>query len=181
MVRDIETLEAQLRALPPAPRRVGRLDRIVIRPARGERQELSTATVTVGGGIDGDRWGVRAAQLGERVADREVTLIRTDFAAVLAGEQSPRETGDNLHVWLDISEENLPPGSRLRIGAAVLEVSPKRHSGCQRFRERFGAPAGAVNGRPAVRGWRVRGLLLRVVEGGTISVGAPVVIESARV
>lgn len=167
-----------LLALPLPPKDIGRLDRIIARPQRGARADLPSAVLAVGGGVQGDRWAERAAKLGARIADREVTLIRTDIAAVLTAPKDPMWTGDNLHVTLDISVHNLPAGSLLRLGeAAVLEVTARRHLGCRRFAERFGREARAVNGAPPVKGWRVRGAMLRVRVGGRVNVGDPVVVE----
>jgi hypothetical protein len=41
--------------------------------------------------------------------------------------------GDNLFVDLDISAANLPCGSRLRVGDAIVEVTPKPHNGFSKF------------------------------------------------
>lgn len=169
-----------LLALPPPPQGVGRLDRIILRPRRGAREERRCARLVVDGGVEGDRWAERSAKLGARIADREVTLIRSDIAQALAAPQDAMWTGDNLHVTLDISEAHLPAGSLLRIGAAaVLELTARRHLGCGRFSERFGREARAVNGAEPVRGWRVRGALLRVRTGGEVCVGDLVVVEQS--
>jgi MOSC domain-containing protein YiiM len=93
---------------------------------------------------------------------RVVDLIRLDGVALEA-------SGDNLLVDLDLSETALPVGTRLRIGTAVLEVSAEPHTGCKKFRERFGLDALKwVNDH---RDRRLRGMNCRVLEAGTVAVG----------
>lgn len=77
--------------------------------------------------------------------------------------------GDNFHVDLDLSEEALPVGTRFRLGEALLEVSPVPHTGCKKFKERFGMDALTwVNDHKDLR---LRGMNCRVVEGGAVAVG----------
>jgi MOSC domain-containing protein YiiM len=174
----LDELARTLRALPSPPKDVGRLERIIVRPARGERASLEAAQVSCAGGVEGDRWAERSALLGERVADRQVTMIRADVATTLTAPQDAMWTGDNLHILLDLSEENLPAGSRLRIGeSVVLELTARRHTSCRRFRERFGDAAASINGEPSLRSWRLRGALLRVRQGGRVQVGDSVRVE----
>jgi MOSC domain-containing protein YiiM len=90
---------------------------------------------------------------------------------VAAGRQPLHEAGDNLLVDLDIGYDNLPPGTRLRIGGALLEVTEAPHTGCSKFSERFGQDALRwVNWRHW-RERRLRGVNARVVEGGSVRVG----------
>ncbi len=49
--------------------------------------------------------------------------------------------GDQLYIDMDLSKENLPAGSRIAVGSAVLEVSPLPHTGCHKFVSRFGVDA----------------------------------------
>ena len=79
--------------------------------------------------------------------------------------------GDQLYVDLDISEDNLPSGTRLRMGGAVIEISEEPHTGCAKFSERFGMDAARFVNSPEGRTLRLRGLNARVVQPGAISVG----------
>ena len=86
--------------------------------------------------------------------------------------------GDNFLVDLDLSDEALPVGTRLRLGEALLEVSPAPHTGCKTFRERFGLEALTwVNDN---RDRRLRGMNCRVLEAGAVAVGDPVAVVDAR-
>src|SRR5437764_694564 len=82
-----------------------------------------------GAGLPGDAW----TRLEARSPEGALTMLRLDFATLLANGQPLTLSGDNLLVDLDLSIENLPAGSRLRAGAAVLEVTPKPHRGCAKF------------------------------------------------
>jgi MOSC domain-containing protein YiiM len=126
------------------------------------------AELSVEAGLIGDRWD--AARDPDRVA--QVTLMNATVAElVAAGRQPLHEAGDNLLVDLDIGYDNLPPGTRLRIGGALLEVTEAPHTGCSKFSERFGQDALRwVNWRHW-RERRLRGVNARVVEGGSVRVG----------
>jgi MOSC domain-containing protein YiiM len=83
--------------------------------------------------------------------------------------------GDQLYVDLDLSKENLPPGTRLRIGDAVIEVSDKPHTGCDKFASRFGAEALRFVNTGVGRDARFRGVNTFVVRSGEVNVGDSVV------
>ena len=90
---------------------------------------------------------------------------------VAAGRQPLHEAGDNILVDFDISVENLPPGSRLRVGEALLEISAAPHTGCSKFAARFGQDALRWTNWRHWRERRLRGVNARVVQGGTVRVG----------
>ena len=93
-------------------------------------------------------------------------------AALVAG--SPERVplaGDQLYVDLDLSEANLPPGTRLRLGTAVIEVTDQPHLGCDKFAGRFGRDALRFVNTAAGRALRLRGLNARVVVPGTVRTG----------
>jgi hypothetical protein len=83
--------------------------------------------------------------------------------------------GDQLFADLDLSAANLPAGSRLRIGEATVEISAEPHTGCAKFKARFGAAALAFVNSPTGRDLRLRGVNARIITAGTIRVGDPVV------
>lgn len=86
-------------------------------------------------------------------------------------------SGDNLHVDLDLSQENLPVGTRLLIGSAVLEVSDIEHVPCGSFVERYGHTAAKRVARANRLGLRGRGVLCHVRTRGEISVGDSITVE----
>lgn len=167
-------LEAGLRALPPAPKDSGRLAFIVRRPTKEAREVLPRARLSPEEGLPGDNWSHKpspdpAAQL---------TIMQTGVAGLIANGQSLALFGDNLFVDLDLSTANLPVGSRLRVGGAIVEVTPMPHDGCGKFNARFGNDAlRFVNARPT-RHLNLRGIYWRVLEAGEIEVGSPVQVLS---
>jgi hypothetical protein len=140
--RTAAELEATLDTIRAAPRDVGVVELIVRRPAVGEREILEEATIDPAVGVVGDTWNVRpSSKTPDRSPhpEKQVTLMGVRAIAAVAGdrEHGPM-AGDQLFVDLDLGLENLPPGTRLAAGTAVLEVSAAPHTGCAKFTERFG-------------------------------------------
>jgi MOSC domain-containing protein YiiM len=79
--------------------------------------------------------------------------------------------GDNLLVELDLSTANLPEGSRVRLGSALLEVTPLAHTGCVKFKQRAGDDALRLTAVPHLKAQRLRGLFMKVVEEGEVATG----------
>jgi MOSC domain-containing protein YiiM len=80
--------------------------------------------------------------------------------------------GDNLIVDFDLSEENLPTGSRLAIGdSTVVEINATPHTGCGAFRRRYGDDVRAFTNDARGMQLHLRGRYGHVVTGGTIAVG----------
>jgi MOSC domain-containing protein YiiM len=99
-------------------------------------------------------------------------------ARLIANGQPLELFGDNLFLELDLTAANLPVGSRLRIGGAIVEVTPKAHNGCRKFQARFGAEALRFVVEASLRPRNLRGIYMRVLEPGVVSVGDPVDVLS---
>ena len=167
-----EELEKRLLALQPAPSSSGRLSLVVVRQADGVRQTLERAHISPEEGLPGDRWQRRLKDHPEM----QITVMRRDVAELIANGQPLTVFGDNFFVELDVSEQNLPVGSRLRVGRALVEVTPKPHTGCHKFKRRFGAPAlRLVNQRKELH---LRGIYFRVLEEGEIATGDAIEVVS---
>lgn len=162
-----EALEARLAALPPAPTDRGTVDYLVARTAGFGRVVHARAHLTVAGGMPGDRF-VDQTKYGP---EAQLATAQTDFAKVVANGQPLELHGDNLFLSLDLSAANLPPGARLRVGEALLEVTPKAHNGCKKWVQRFGLAPMRLNLSPRFRDRHLRGIYLRVIEDGACSVG----------
>jgi MOSC domain-containing protein YiiM len=105
----------------------------------------------------------------------QLNVINARFSALIATDTDHRAlAGDQLHLDLDLSEANLPPGTRLELGSAVIEVTEQPHTGCAKFSARFGRDALRFVNSPTGRSLRLRGLNARVVTPGTFRVGDPV-------
>ena len=165
-------LEAGLRALPELPKDSGRLVLIVRRPADGSRETPERLRLTPEEGVPGDAWGRNP----ERNLEAQIAVMQRDVAELIANGQPLTLFGDSLFVELDLSTANLPTGTRLRIGEAVVEVTPMPHDGCSKFKKRFGGDAlFFVNARPT-RHLNLRGIYWKVIEAGEVRVGSPIAV-----
>jgi hypothetical protein len=158
-------LEAGLPLLHGAPRERGVLEMIVRRPASNEREVIQRGELRAGEGLVGDRW--TPTSKGEAL-----TLTNSRLIGLLAQtrERWPL-AGDQLYVDFDLSAEHVPPGTHLRVGGAVIEVSAEPHTGCRKFRDRFGFDALRFISSPVGRELNLRGINARVVTSGAVRVG----------
>ena len=162
----LQVLEQGLAALPTAPRDSGRVTLLVRRALAGLREVVNLAPVTPELGLVGDAWGRQ-----RRPSPRsQLAVMQADIADLIANGQPLALFGDNLFLDLDLSIENLPQGSRLRAGTALLEVTPEPHQGCAKFRERLGHEALRFISQPRRRPLNLRGVYMQAIEGGVISV-----------
>lgn len=160
-------LAAGLARIVAAPRERGSLEMIVRRPARGEREVVAQGELDADEGLVGDRWA-----RGKRRRANQLTLMNARLAALVAGsaERWPL-AGDQLYVDLDLSEEHLPPGTRVAVGGAVVEISAEPHTGCRLFAERFGRAALEFVDSIEGRRLNLRGVNAWVATPGAVRVG----------
>ncbi|MBV8984323.1 MAG: MOSC domain-containing protein [Acidimicrobiia bacterium] len=172
-----EDLAAGLDHVRNSPKDDGRVELIVRRPAEKQREVLEEARLDVDGGLLGDGWSVRGSKRNGGVPDpsRQLTLMNARAAALVAGTTDHGGlAGDQLYVDFDLSGENIPPGTRLQIGDAVIEVSDAPHTGCAKFSARFGLDALRFVNSPAGRELNLRGINTKIVESGTVRPGDPI-------
>jgi hypothetical protein len=172
--RTFDELDAALRATPAAPRDAGRLALIVRRLPDGTRETPQLVTLSCDDGVPGDDWTRRPP----RELDAQLAVIQRDVAALLANGQPLTLSGDNLLVDLDLSDENLPAGSRLRLGESLVVVTPKPHNGCNKFAARFGLDALRFVQAKPTRHRNLRGTYWRVLEPGIARVGDAIRVVS---
>jgi len=170
--RDFEPFLADVRA---APRDIGRLELIARRPAVDKRELVDAAELDTRFGVIGDSWFGRGSSRtpdGRANPESQVTIISTRVLRAIEQDADRWPlAGDQLYVDFDLSIEALPPGSRLAIGSALLEVSEQPHTGCAKFSARFGSDALRWINSPVGRDLRMRGVNARVVRGGTVRAG----------
>lgn len=166
-------LEAGLDHIRAAPRGSGVVELIVRRPAVGDREVVDEATLDLEEGLVGDGWASRGRSGGRPASTKaQITVVNARAVALVAGERERwPQAGDQLYVDLDLSGEHLPPGTRLGIGSAVIEVTDAPHTGCKKFAERFGLQAVEFFNSPEGRALNLRGINTRVVEAGMVRVG----------
>ena len=169
----VEEIEKGLCELSP-PKDRGELQLIVSRGDDGARSTPERVRLTGAEGVPGDAWLRDAPDK----LDAQVTLMRADFGKLVANGQSLTLFGDNLIADLDLSFENLPTGSRLKLGGALLEVTAEPHNGCTKYRQRFGGDALRVTADKRFRDQRLRGIYVKVVEDGEIAVGDTIEVLS---
>jgi len=158
-----------------APGDHGRVELIVRRPAVDGREVLGEATLDLVEGLVGDTWRVRGSSRtadGSSHPDMQLNLMNARTAALVAGHPDRWQlAGDQLYVDLDLSEANLPPGTRLELGSAVIEITAQPHLGCKKFSARFGNDALRFVNSPIGRELRLRGANAKVVVPGCVRVG----------
>lgn len=171
----LEHLQQVLAARSPAPADRGRLARIVRRVEGGVRETLDRTPLTRADGVPGDAWGRHV----DRDPVAQITVMEADVAALVANGQSWELFGDQLFVTIDLAAASLPVGSRVRIGTALLEVTPEPHNGCQKFMARFGKDALKFVAMKELRHRNLRGIYMTVVEDGEAAVGDDVIVVTA--
>ena len=168
-------LESALDELRASPTDGGRVELVVRRPRVGEREVLDEGTLDVREGLVGDSWATRGSGRtddGSAHPDMQLNVINARLSSLVAVDPDRRAlAGDQLHVDLDLSEDNLPPGTRLALGSAVIEVTAQPHTGCAKFVERFGSDAMRFVNSEVGRQLRLRGLNAKVVVSGTVRPG----------
>lgn len=169
-------LEAGLDIIRASPREAGDLQLIVRRPDVGEREILEAAELDLVEGLVGDTWRSRpSSRMPDNASphpDMQLTVMNARAVALVA--QDPVRwalAGDQLYVDLDLSGENLPPGTRLGAGTAIIEVTAQPHTGCGKFVERFGLDAMTFVNSPLGRSLNLRGINARVIQAGTVRRG----------
>ena len=168
-------LEAGLDYVRQAPDDQGVLKMIVRRPRVDEREIVNEAELNLEEGLVGDTWKIRGSKAmpdGSANIHAQVTLMSSRMIALLAQDEARWAlAGDQLFADLNLSDDNLPPGTRLAIGSAILEVSAQPHTGCAKFSQRFGVEAHKFVNSPEGKRLHLRGINTRIVQAGMIRVG----------
>lgn len=167
-------LEAGLEEIRNAPKDEGRLELIVCRPQIETREILEEATLDLTDGLVGDSWKNRGSSRtpdGSPHLDMQINIMNSRVTALVAQSRDRWSlAGDQLYLNMDLSTENLPAGTRLALGTAVLEVTPPPHTGCMKFVSRFGLDAMKFVNSELGRALRLRGLNAKVIQSGTVRV-----------
>ena len=170
----LEELEAGLDRIRQSPRDSGVLELIVRRPGVGTREALTHGALDPAAGLAGDSWSVRGGFRKQQSPnpDTQINVMNSRVIALLAQDRSRWPlAGDQLYVDLDLSVANVPPGMRLALGHAIIEVTAEPHTGCGKFITRFGMDAAKFVNSALGRQMQLRGINARVVQAGAIRVG----------
>ena len=176
--RTLAELEAGIDHIRSSPSTAGTLDLIVRRSTVDEREVVDTADLDRDHGLVGDSWRDRLSpeDAENRLARAwQLTVMNSRAIALIAIEPERWSlAGDQLYVDFDLSEENVPPGTRIAVGEAVIEVSEPPHRGCQKFSSRFGLEALRFVNSEVGRDLHLRGINAKVVTAGRVRRGDPV-------
>ncbi|HWM22444.1 MAG TPA: hypothetical protein VNO51_22325 [Ilumatobacteraceae bacterium] len=170
-----DDLEAAIDHIRASPTDIGTVDLIVRRPAVEEREILEEAELDPAYGVVGDTWNIRGSKRtedGSSHPDMQLNVMNSRVVALIA--QDPDRwalAGDQLYVDLDLSHDNLPPGTQLVLGTATIEVTDQPHTGCAKFTRRFGLDAFHWVNTEAGSRLRLRGLNAKVVVPGIVRRG----------
>lgn len=172
---DADALAAALPQIGNSPADDGELVLVVRRPARGEREVLAEGTLDPANGLVGDNWASRGSRHtadGGADPDMQLNIMNSRVAQLVAVDEARMPlAGDQLYVDLDLGETNLPPGTRLAIGEAEVEVTAMPHLGCQKFVQRFGRDAMLFVNSDVGKSMKLRGINAKVTRGGVVRPG----------
>lgn len=170
-----EELENGLDHIFLSPKSEGVLELIVRRPEVDGREVLEQGHLDVEHGLVGDNWlakGSRHTPDGSADPDMQLNIMNARVAALVAVDPDRRPlAGDQLYIDMDLSPENLPPGTRLAIGDAIVEITDPPHTGCKKFAQRFGKDAVVFVNAGIGKKLNFRGICAKVVQSGDISAG----------
>ena len=139
------------------------------------REVLTEAQLDISEGLVGDTWNRRSStrtRNGGPHPEMQLNIMNARAIALLAGSSDRWAlAGDQLYLDLDLTDANLPSGTRLSLGSAIIEVTAEPHTGCDKFASRFGADATRFVNSNEGRRLHLRGINAKVVQSGTIRVG----------
>ena len=168
-------LEAGIDHICQSPKDNGTLMMIVQRPQEDGRERVDEGELDPMHGLLGDSWNARGSRHtpdGSANTDTQITIMNSRTIALLAQDEERWSlAGDQLYIDMDLSTDNLPPGTRLALGSAVIEVSAVPHTGCKKFSLRFGVEAMKFVNSPEGKQLHLRGINAKVIQAGRIRVG----------
>ena len=171
----LEELHSGLDEIRKSPKDVGVLQMIVRRPHVGQREVVEEAALDLAHGLVGDGWSTRgSSRAGDGSPDRDaqINVMNSRVIALVAQEEERWPlAGDQLFIDLDLSAANLPPGTRLAMGSATIEVTAPPHTGCGKFVARFGLDATKFVNSSTGKELNLRGINAKVVQAGVVRVG----------
>jgi len=168
-------LESNLEHIKSAPKNQGSVELIVCRPSTGKRRELEQGELCPQRGLVGDNWLTRGDYKrpgGQAHPDMQLNLMNARAISAIARDKRHwKLAGDQFFVDMDLSPTNLPAGTRLQIGSALIEVTAEPHLGCKKFLARFGKDAAMFVNSKIGKSLNLRGINASVIEPGVVKPG----------
>ena len=172
------TLDALQAALPDvllAPKDGAAIEQLCLRPEIEARNFVDEMDLTRENGIPGERWNYAPwLTLADGRADPRIQvsiLSKRVLDLVYNDPDNMVHPGDSFIADMDLSYENLPDGTLLNIGSAVLRVSDKFNTACQKWQDRYGKDALRWIVQTDNRKYRLRGVLCEVIKDGRVKTG----------
>ncbi len=171
----MQELEAGLDHIRQSPKDNGILKMIVRRPETLQREILEEGMIDLKEGLLGDNWSRRPSSRTPDKSphpDMQLNIMNARAIALLAQTEDRWQlAGDQLLIDMELSDENLPAGTQLSIGSAIIEVTTQPHNGCKKFAQRFGVDAVKFVNSPIGKELHLRGINAKVIQAGTIRKG----------
>ena len=179
---DFATREELDQALPhvmAAPRNDGPVEMLCYRPQSGQRVFTERLRLTRNGGIEGDYEMSRPwLKLPDGSPDPRIQvsiLPSRVLNRVWRNREPTTHPGDQVVADFNLSLENLPTGTLIRAGTAMLRVSDVWNDGCIKWKMRCGRPAYDWVRAAEHAVLRLRGIFCSIAEDGEVAVGDRIV------
>ncbi len=173
--KNLEALQNGFDHITQSPSDQGSLQLIVARPEVDSRTELDHGVLDETEGLIGDNWAARGSSKtedGSAHPEMQINIMNSRAIELITQNKADWKTaGDQLFVDFNLSKDNVPPGTKLAVGDAILEVTSVPHTGCKKFSARFGVDAVKFISSSKGKQWQLRGINARVVKSGSIQIG----------
>lgn len=170
--KTIDELNGELPHILKAPKDEGVIHKLCYRPGFRKRTFVDELSLSVADGVKGDRWKEFGwLKLPDGSADPRIqvcVLQKRVLDCVWREGDSVDYPGDTMIVDMDMSEANLPTGTRLQVGSAIIEVSDVFNDACTKWSARYGKESREWINVPDNVPLRLRGILCRVVQDGSV-------------
>ncbi|MEM1143415.1 MAG: MOSC domain-containing protein [Pseudomonadota bacterium] len=173
-MKTLDELNEQKPHLLAAPRSAGPVTCVCIRPEEGAREFPRQLELSVRRGAIGDNWE-RGTWLslddGSPSPDVQVSILPQRIYELICTVDGAIHPGDTVIADINLGEDNISVGQRLQVGTAVVQVSNVPNYGCDQWAHRYGRDALRFVAHKENRRYRLRGVLCRIVQDGSVAVG----------
>jgi len=163
-------LDAALPHVLDAPKDAAPVAQLCFRPDYGLRTFPERLVLTRAGGIPGERWAKAPwMRLADGAPDPriQVSILPARIRDLVCGDRL--HPGDPVIADIDVTHANMPVGTLLQLGTAVVRVSDAFNDACVKWKVRYGVEAKEwVVAHPELR---LRGILCSIEQDGEVRLG----------